>query len=52
MVNKKKKSSKSKNRRTRVIFGREKSQDALARAIIKVCKEAGIKIIPEKKKKK
>lgn len=51
MINKKAKDSKSK-KKTRFIFGREKSEDGLVRALKKLCKEAGVKFIPSKKKKK
>jgi hypothetical protein len=51
MINKKVKGSKSENRRTRFIFGREKSEDGLVKALKKMCKEAGVKFIPSKKKK-
>jgi signal recognition particle subunit SEC65 len=47
-----KKSSKSKGKKVRVIFGREKSEDHLVKAIRKMCKEAGIKFIPSQKKRK
>jgi hypothetical protein len=51
MINKKAKDPKLEKRRTRFIFGREKSEDGLVRALKRMCKEAGIKFIPSKKKK-
>lgn len=51
MVSRKEKDSKSK-KKTRVIFGREKSEDALIKAIKKMAEKAGMEFIPSKKRKK
>jgi hypothetical protein len=47
-----KKGSKSKSKKVRFIFGREKSEDAIIKALRKMCDEAGIEFIPSQKNRK
>ena len=50
MVPKKEKASRGK--KVRFVFGREKSEDAMIKALKKMCQEAGIEFVPSKKRKK